>query len=184
MTSFYNRLMLLKLTAREHTMGCVRASDLVLQRLKQKKINGATLGRALGVSRQSGSLMLRGKQNIPIWHLDAIAHLLGTSVPDLFSSSATSPVMAGSQNASSNVLSEQQPGRGIDAAHTASTRLKHDAGTVAPPADLELNILRSTLKSIGALVRDAEQATGTGTRAGGHAHKEHRVSARKRGAAR
>lgn len=62
----------------------VPAADVLLSRLKAAGVRPVALAKALGVSKQQASLILSGKGGIAIWHLDAVAAMLGTSVPDLF----------------------------------------------------------------------------------------------------
>jgi transcriptional regulator with XRE-family HTH domain len=62
----------------------VAASDAVLQRLKQAGVRPKQLVDALGVSSGMATMMLNGKRGISVWHLDALAQLLGVSVPELF----------------------------------------------------------------------------------------------------
>jgi hypothetical protein len=60
------------------------SDELVVKKLKAAAVRPVALARALNVSPPSASLMLRQKRGIPKWHYDAIAALLGTSVPELF----------------------------------------------------------------------------------------------------
>lgn len=66
------------------------AGEAVLKRLKAANLRPVDLATAIGVSRPMASLMLRGKRGISVWHLDAIAKLLGTQVHQLFMTRAES----------------------------------------------------------------------------------------------
>lgn len=156
------------------------AATAVLEKLTEAKITPAKLARALGVSRQLGSLMLQGKRGIPIWHLDAIAALLKKSVPELF---VSHPVIARNENASLNVRSHQsdiEAGRGADAPPTVTPR--HDAAIT----DREAYALADTytitdaLRTIGELARYAETLVGTPTGPRTDAAPRHSRAAHKR----
>lgn len=66
------------------TLGRVAASDFVLKHLRAKGVAPKDLQKALNISASQASRMLDGSRGISVWHLDAIADLLGTTVPDLF----------------------------------------------------------------------------------------------------
>ena len=82
--TFCEPLYLQGFTDRERYNAGVSAQDAVLQKLQQAGIRPTQLGKAIGVSKQQASMMLAGQRGIPTWHLDAIAELLNTSVPNLF----------------------------------------------------------------------------------------------------
>jgi DNA-binding Xre family transcriptional regulator len=68
----------------ERYNAAVSAKDAVLEKLRRARIGPTVLAAAIGVTKQQASMMLQGKRGIPTWHLDRIADLLATSVPDLF----------------------------------------------------------------------------------------------------
>jgi transcriptional regulator with XRE-family HTH domain len=158
------------------------ASETVLQALQEKKVRPTDLAEALGVSVPFASQILAGKRGIRLIHLDAIAVLLGTTVGKLFA--VTSPVPAGSEDASSN-MHTPVTGRGADAESSVASRLIAPvAGTSDDPAALQLLAVREALRGITALVRHAESVIDAPAGHGAARAPRHRVHARKRRSAR
>lgn len=62
----------------------VAAEDAVLKRLRARNLKPIELQKALDISPSMASRILDGSRGISVWHLDAIAALLGMTVPELF----------------------------------------------------------------------------------------------------
>lgn len=63
----------------------VAAAERVLQHLHAHGVKPKDLQKALEISASMASRILDGSRGISTWHLDAIADLLGLTVPQLFS---------------------------------------------------------------------------------------------------
>jgi transcriptional regulator with XRE-family HTH domain len=82
---------------------------LVLKRLAAAGITTGALAKALGVSSSAASRMLSGDRGIPMWHLDAIAKLLNTTVRDLLDPACHPAKGSSSNETSANGVLSQVP---------------------------------------------------------------------------
>lgn len=78
-----------------YRLGAVAASDAVLMRLRARNTKPHELQKALGVSPSMASRILDGSRGISVWHLDAIADLLGTTVSELFNEAPSNEIVIG-----------------------------------------------------------------------------------------
>lgn len=142
----------------------VGAPDVLLEKLKTAQIKPSTLARALNVKPSMASMMLAGKRGIPTWHLDAIADLLGVSVPDLFVRSVQNSTVLNSTPVAESRLSSRSEG-----SHGASTiDFQHLVGLSLPERvaaaariTLQLNaLLRGRPESASADARQPKRSAG------------------------
>lgn len=112
---------------------------MLLQRLRNAGIKPGALAKALDVSAPMASMMMSGKRGIPTWHLDRIAVLLETDVPNLFVPAVAHPKTAALKNKGDRLtflgtgsdvqLGTPASGGSIDARSSSQARLfqeQHD----------------------------------------------------------
>jgi hypothetical protein len=170
----------------------VDTETLLRQKLRDARIRPADLARALDVTPAMGSLILSGERGIAVWHLDAIATLLHTSIPDLFVPRQT---QIKALDTTAGVVSSTPPiHQSSKVVSTEDTSAHRPAGGGSPPtgnplwAAMRLRELTDDLSdlaryfvSVHAGSADTRSVQKAPARAGG-AHRVHRSTPRgKRG---
>ena len=134
------------------TLAIVPAGDFVLKHLKANGVTPKQLKDALGVSASMASRMLDGSRGISVWHLDALAELLETTVPQLFTARDLPDHADRRSSSAAHPQAQLEVTDGITSGPTATRVQQQHAALLAATEEITQRLI-TTLAEQGVTVR-------------------------------